>query len=106
MPDKHTAARRVGGPGAAHENRQAPGKSRPHGTLDRNDARSGARREQNKPWGEAGPFDSDSERGHAEVAATRGKQHAAPAADRSRSNAGDTAADTDLIHPRDRRQVR
>jgi hypothetical protein len=29
MPEKHPAAERVGGPGAAHENRKHPEKSRP-----------------------------------------------------------------------------
>ena len=106
MPQKRSTARPVGGPGAAHANRQTPEKSRPHGTLDRDDARSGAHREQNKPWGEAESFDTDVARGHAETGATRGPQHAAPAPDRSESNTGDTAADGDVVHPRERRQVR
>jgi hypothetical protein len=33
MPDKHPAAERTGGPGASHENRKQPEKSKPHGEL-------------------------------------------------------------------------
>ena len=33
MPKKHAAGDLVGGPGASHENRQEPEKSRPHGEL-------------------------------------------------------------------------
>ena len=35
MPRKHSDAERIGGPGASHENRKAPEKSRPHGGLNR-----------------------------------------------------------------------
>jgi hypothetical protein len=31
MPKKHEAAQRIGGPGASHENRKEPEKSRPRG---------------------------------------------------------------------------
>jgi hypothetical protein len=31
MPQKHPDAERIGGPGASHENRKAPEKSRPRG---------------------------------------------------------------------------
>jgi hypothetical protein len=31
MPDKHPNTQRIGGPGAAHENRQEPDKSKPRG---------------------------------------------------------------------------
>jgi hypothetical protein len=35
MPKKHAASKRIGGPGASHENRKEPGKSKPHGRLNR-----------------------------------------------------------------------
>jgi hypothetical protein len=31
MPIKHPASERIGGPGASHENREDPGKSKPRG---------------------------------------------------------------------------
>ena len=31
MPDKHENTKRIGGPGASHENRQEPEKSKPRG---------------------------------------------------------------------------
>ena len=31
MPDKHENTKRIGGPGASHENRQHPEKSKPRG---------------------------------------------------------------------------
>jgi hypothetical protein len=34
MPRKHAATRRIGGPGAAHENRKEPRKSKPHARLN------------------------------------------------------------------------
>jgi hypothetical protein len=37
---RHPATRRLGGPGASHENRKGPRKSRPHGELPRADASS------------------------------------------------------------------
>ncbi|HET9537424.1 MAG TPA: hypothetical protein VFP43_19135 [Mesorhizobium sp.] len=33
MPSKTAAAKRIGGPGASHENRKQPQKSKPHGRL-------------------------------------------------------------------------
>jgi hypothetical protein len=35
MPKKHPDADRIGGPGASHENRKQPEKTRPHGELSR-----------------------------------------------------------------------
>jgi hypothetical protein len=35
MPAKHAATKRIGGPGASHENRKRPDKSKPHGRLNR-----------------------------------------------------------------------
>ncbi len=32
MPKKHPSTERIGGPGAAHENRKVPEKSRPRGS--------------------------------------------------------------------------
>ena len=113
MAEKNPDARRLGGPGASHEKRRQPDKSKPHGQLDREDARSGAhhlrgveKTAQNRPFGDAREFEVDDERSRADAGATRGKQHAAPAPNRSESNSGDTAADDDLIHPIDRKQVR
>ena len=34
MPEKHPNTRREGGPGASHENRKAPAKSRPYGEVN------------------------------------------------------------------------
>ena len=34
MAKKHSATKRIGGPGAAHENRKQPQKSKPHGRLN------------------------------------------------------------------------
>jgi hypothetical protein len=113
MPDKNEATHRVGGPGASHENRKQPEKSKPHGQLDREDARSGAHHlrgvtdtAQNKPYGDAKSFEVDNERSRADAGAARGKQHAAPGANRSKGSVGDTAEDDDLLHPIDRKQVR
>ena len=49
-PQKHSATRRVGGPGASHENRKAPKKSKPHRELSEKKVRAGnaQKREQNK----------------------------------------------------------
>ena len=55
MPAKHPDTRRTGGPGASHENRKQPKKSKPHGHISRAEAKSGnaQRREQNKSLGPA-----------------------------------------------------
>ena len=42
MPEKHSAADGVGGPGASHENRQHPEKTSKRTELKRTDARSDA----------------------------------------------------------------
>jgi hypothetical protein len=34
MPEKHLNTKREGGPGASHENRKEPEKSKPHARLD------------------------------------------------------------------------
>lgn len=34
MPEKHPNTRREGGPGASHENRKEPQKSKPYGELN------------------------------------------------------------------------
>jgi hypothetical protein len=49
-PRKHAAAWRTGGPGASHENRKHPGKSKPHAELSQPQVNSGnaRQREQNK----------------------------------------------------------
>jgi hypothetical protein len=53
MPQKHRATKRIGGPGASHENRKQPAKSKPHGELSRKDVKSGnaQKREQSKRMG-------------------------------------------------------
>ena len=60
-PQKHADSTRSGGPGASHENRKEPGKSKPHGELPHDDAHSGdpAKRVQNKPWDHAEEFHVD-----------------------------------------------
>ena len=35
MAKKHSAAKNIGGPGASHENRKDPSKSKPHGELNK-----------------------------------------------------------------------
>jgi hypothetical protein len=35
MPNKHPATKRIGGPGASHENKKEPQKSKPHARLDK-----------------------------------------------------------------------
>jgi hypothetical protein len=105
-PRKNPDALRFGGPGASHENRQKPRKSKPHGDVAREDARSGSRREHNKPWGKAESFSVENNRSRADAGATKVPQKAVPARGRGVNPHGDTAADTDLIKPRSRRQVR
>jgi hypothetical protein len=39
-PQKHSTAMRVGGPGASHENRKRPKKSKPHGELSQRQVKS------------------------------------------------------------------
>jgi hypothetical protein len=41
MPKKHPATKRIGGPGASHENRQQPKKSKPHARLNKPQPRQG-----------------------------------------------------------------
>jgi hypothetical protein len=41
MAKKTAASKRIGGPGAAHENRKEPGKSKAHGRLNRPKANQG-----------------------------------------------------------------
>ena len=60
-PQKLRDTERIGGPGAAHENRKEPQKSRPHGELPHEDAGSGnaGTRVQNKPWDQAEEYQVD-----------------------------------------------
>lgn len=44
MPQKHPDAERIGGPGAAHENRQEPDKSKPRGAPPGRDKQPGLSR--------------------------------------------------------------
>jgi hypothetical protein len=41
MPQKHPNTRREGGPGASHENRKQPAKSKPHARLNKPQPRQG-----------------------------------------------------------------
>jgi hypothetical protein len=65
MPEKHPETTRVGGPGAAHENRKRPEKSRargPHPTVKKSTRHSGIsggggepdKRHSHDPQGKAG----------------------------------------------------
>ena len=65
-PQKHPDAERIGGPGASHENRKQPEKSKPHAELPHEAAGSGNRstREQNKPGGPDPRFTTDAFAGH------------------------------------------
>jgi hypothetical protein len=49
-PQKRSATHRSGGPGASHENRRRPDKSKPHGELSTEEVKAGnaQKREQNK----------------------------------------------------------
>jgi hypothetical protein len=49
-PQRHSAPPRIGGPGASHENRRDPDKSKPHAELSKRETKSGnaQKREQNK----------------------------------------------------------
>lgn len=106
MADKHPDTKRVGGPGASHENRREPDKSKPNAVQD-NDTRSGAdHREQNKPQDHAPKVKADLHASRADAGADPVARKPAPPQGRGVSNAGDTAKDDDLIHPIDRKQVR
>jgi hypothetical protein len=35
MPNEHPATKRIGGPGASHENKKEPRKSKPHARLNK-----------------------------------------------------------------------
>jgi hypothetical protein len=41
MPKKHSATKLVGGPGASHENKKEPHKSKPHARLNKPDLSQG-----------------------------------------------------------------
>jgi hypothetical protein len=49
-PQKHPASHRIGGPGASHESRRDPDKSKPHAEPSKREMKSGnaQKREQNK----------------------------------------------------------
>ena len=65
-PQKHTATRRIGGPGASHENRKRPQKSKSHRQLTEPQVRAGnaEQREQNK---RTNPTDIDQQGNRANV---------------------------------------
>jgi hypothetical protein len=66
-PQKHPATRRFGGPGASHENREQPAKSKPHGELSQPKVKSGnaQKREQNKRMDQANIRSAGQSREHA-----------------------------------------
>lgn len=109
MPEKHPDAKRIGGPGASHENRQQPAKSKPHGEIARTDASSGnaGTRRQNKPWGEAPDIAPDFASGRTDAGGGGLKaRRPTPPASRGVNPRAHTGKDDDPVKPKNRRQVR
>jgi hypothetical protein len=104
---KNPDTERVGGPGAAHQNRKHPEKSKPHGELPHEDAGSGnaATRIQRKSMEKVPGARTDAFAGHTGAGGNHRPSHQS-AEGRGYSNAGHTAKDDDLIKPKNRRQVR
>jgi hypothetical protein len=108
-PRKHPATRRIGGPGASHENRKLPQKSKPHGEISRAEARSGNRssRRQNKPWDEMPDIAAEQASGRVDAGGGRVKaRRPSPPASRGVNPRAHTAEDDDPVKPKNRRQVR
>jgi hypothetical protein len=84
-PQKHPDAERTGGPGASHENRKHPDKSKPHGELPHADAGSGNRatREQDKRMGEPAEFSSDEFAGRTDAGGDHRTKKPMPGRDKS-----------------------
>ena len=61
---------------------------------------------QNKPWQQAPKVKTDLHASRADAGADRRPRKPGLPEGRGLSRAGDTAKDDDLIHPKDRRQVR
>ncbi len=107
MPDKHPNTERIGGPGASHENRREPEKSKPHGVQDTAETASGAdHKTQNKPWDQVEATRPDLFKSRADAGADSVPTQPKLPEGRGFSDHGDTYKDDDAIHPKDRRQVR
>lgn len=106
-PQKNPATERIGGPGAAHENRKEPEKSRPHGELPHDDAGSGnaATRIQNKILDKVPGARTDAFAGHPGAGGDHRPHHLTEES-RGHHHTGDTGKDDDPVKPTDRRQVR
>jgi hypothetical protein len=104
---KNPETNRGGGPGAAHQNRKHPEKSKPHGELPQEDAGTGnaATRVQHKSMEKVAGTRTDAFAGHTGTGGSHRPSHQS-AEGRGYSNAGHTAKDDDLIKPKNRRQVR
>ena len=106
MPSQKDLDKRVGGPGAAHENRKHPEKSKPHGDLPHDDTSAGnaATRVQNKIMDKVPGARTDAFAGHTGA----GGDHRPSQQKREggHSNTGHTGKTDDPIKPKDRRQVR
>jgi len=61
---------------------------------------------QNKPWDEMPKIKTDLHASRADAGADNRARKPSTPEERGLSKAGDTAKDDDLIHPKDRRQVR
>jgi hypothetical protein len=103
---KNSQSERVGGPGAAHENRKHPEKSRPHGELPHEDTGSGnaTTRVQNKVLSRV-DSGTDAFAGHTGAGGDHRPSHQ-KSEGRGYSHAGDTGKDDDPVKPKNRRQVR
>lgn len=101
MPQKHADAERIGGPGASHENRREPHKSKPHGELNREDA--GSSNVQKRTQRKTSEGGSDSFASRADAGAGSGPR---PAEKGGINPFGHTARDDDAVKPKNRRQVR
>jgi hypothetical protein len=106
MPEKHPNTDRIGGPGASHENRREPDKSKPHAVQDTKETASGAdHKVQNKHLGQAQSTDTDLFKSRTDAGADSVPTQPKLPEGRGFSD-GDTYKDDDAIHPKDRRQVR
>jgi hypothetical protein len=107
MPDKHPNTERLGGPGASHENRREPDKSKPHAVQDTKEVASGAdHKVQNKQFGQAERPQPDMFKSRADAGADSVPLQPKEPEGRGFSDHGDTYKDDDAVHPKDRRQVR
>jgi len=107
MPRKHQASDEIGGPGASHENRREPHKSKPHGEIDREDTESGNRaKRKQRPPSEPEPPETDIFASRADAGAGAGRQPVPPGEKRGVSRAGHTAGKDEPHKPKSRRQVR